>query len=88
MNQYIPQGVKIHTNISVVRGRKPLPWARALRVAHVAVVTGSRARARSTGADRVSVRGVAWLQVRTQRAKIKFEIACYPNKVQEWRDGV
>ena len=88
MNQYIPQGVKIHTNISVVRGRKPLPWARALRVAHVAVVTGSRARARSPGADRVSVRGVAWLQVRTQRAKIKFEIACYPNKVQEWRDGV
>jgi ribosome maturation protein SDO1 len=26
--------------------------------------------------------------VRLTRAKKKFEIACYPNKVQEWRTGV
>ena len=26
--------------------------------------------------------------VRLARAKLKFEIACYPNKVQEWRSGV
>ena len=26
--------------------------------------------------------------MRIQREDVKFEIACYPNKVQEWRDGM